>query len=465
MAYYLAVDIGASSGRHILANVENGRIGLEEIYRFPNGQRPDADGMLVWDTDALFSHVVAGIAKCAEIGKIPVSVGIDTWGVDFVLIDAEGNRVGKTVGYRDARTEKSYETIDALIPPEEMYARTGLQRQNFNTVCQLVAVKRDHPEWLERADALLMMADYLQFRLTGVKVCDYTNASTTQLLDGARRDWDRELIAKLALPEKIFLPLSMPGRTVGSLKDEIAEAVGFNCKVVLPPTHDTASAVAAVPGKGENVLYLSSGTWSLIGTELAEPISNEAARSLNWTNEGGYGGSIRFLKNIMGLWMIQEIKREFDAAGEVKSWNEIESLAETSRCDAIVDCDDSAFFAPRSMCQAIAEKVGRDDLTLGDYARIVYRSLAARYARACEELEHITGRRFDTLNIVGGGSKNGYLNRLTAQACARTVLAGPTEGTAIGNLLVQMIANGDFTSLADARDAVRESFDIVEFRE
>lgn len=461
MTYYLAIDIGASSGRHILSHVENGRICLEEIYRFPNGQRRDADGTLVWDTEALFSHVVAGISMCKKLGRIPVSVGIDTWGVDFVLVDAEGRTVGKTVGYRDGRTEKSYEIIDAIVPPEEMYAHTGLQRQNFNTVCQLMAVRRDHPEWFERAESMLMMADYLHFRLTGARVSDYTNASTTQLLNAAGRDWDRELIERLGLPGRIFLPLSAPGTTVGQLRSEIADEVGFDCNVVLPPTHDTAAAVAAVPGEGDNVLYISSGTWSLIGTELKAPVASEQARLLNWTNEGGYPDTIRFLKNIMGLWMIQEIKREFDERGEVRSWSEIEAMAEESGCDELVDCDDRVFFAPESMCRAISEKVGRDDLTLGDYSRIVHRSLAARYARACDEIEQLTGKKFDTLNIVGGGSKNGYLNRLTAAACGRRVLAGPTEGTAIGNLLVQMIANGQFASLAEARAAVGKSFGVV----
>ena len=307
--YYLAVDIGASSGRHILGHLENGRMVLEEIYRFPNGMT-EVDGEKIWDIDGLFGHVVEGMKKCKELGKIPVSVGIDTWAVDFVLLDKENRRLGNAVAYRDDRTKGMDAKVYEKVSLDELYATTGIQKQMFNTIYQLMSLKEKKPELLDKAETFLMIPDYLNFLLSGVKAQEYTNATTTQLVNPQTRDWDKERMELLEFPTKIFLPISEPGTTIGYLSEELQRKVGFTCNVVLPATHDTGSAVVAVPSNDENVLYISSGTWSLMGTELKEPNCGKGAMLRNFTNEGGYNKTYRFLKNIMGLWMIQSVKKE-----------------------------------------------------------------------------------------------------------------------------------------------------------
>lgn len=298
--YYLAVDIGASSGRHILAHLEDGKMVLEEIHRFPNGM-VQKDGENVWDVDELFAQIKLGMKKCAEAGKIPVSIGIDTWGVDFVLLDAEGKRIGNAVAYRDGRTKGMDEEVYKKIPEDELYARTGIQKAIFNTIYQLMALKVKKPEQLEKAETMLMMPDYFHYLLSGVAATEYTNATTGQLVSPVTKDWDMELIEKLGYPKKIFQKLVTPGTVLGELTEEIQKEVGFNCKVVAPATHDTGSAVIAVPTESDNTLYISSGTWSLMGTELMEANCSRESKLHNLTNEGGYDYRFRFLKNIMGL--------------------------------------------------------------------------------------------------------------------------------------------------------------------
>ena len=307
--YFLAIDIGASSGRHILGSVENGKIVLEEVYRFWNGM-DHVDGTLCWDVDRLFNEIIAGMKKCKEIGKIPISVGIDTWGVDFVLLDKEDNIVGQTVGYRDHRTEGMDEEVYKIISENDLYARTGIQKAIYNTIYQLMAVKKTHPEYLEKADAMLMIPDYFHFKLSGKKVQEYSEATTSQLINPVTKDWDYELIDMLGFPRGIFQKVLMPGTTIGSLTDEVKELVGYDCKVVLPPTHDTASAVMAIPTNAEDTCYISSGTWSLMGVEMAEANCTPKSKEANFTNEGGYGGKITYLANIMGLWMIQSVRNQ-----------------------------------------------------------------------------------------------------------------------------------------------------------
>ena len=310
--YYLAIDIGASSGRHILGHMENGKMILEEIYRFPNGMKK-INGEKVWDIDALFENVVTGMKKCKELKKIPVSVGIDTWAVDFVLLDKNDKRIGNAVAYRDDRTKGMDRKVYDIVPEKELYETTGIQKQIFNSIYQLMALKEKKPEYLEKAETFLMIPDYLNFLLSGIKAQEYTNATTTQLVNPLTGDWDRERMKALGYPEKIFLPVSEPGTVIGHLSEQIKEQVGFDCKVVLPATHDTGSAVVAVPGNEEHVAYISSGTWSLMGTELTEANCGTEAMLHNFTNEGGYNRSYRFLKNIMGLWMIQSVKKELAA--------------------------------------------------------------------------------------------------------------------------------------------------------
>ena len=309
--YYLAVDIGASSGRHMLGHIENGKMELEEIWRFENGMK-DHDGSLCWDLEALFREIKTGIRRCKELGKVPVSMGIDTWAVDYVLLDEKDRVLGKTYGYRDSRTEGMDKEVYKIIPEDQLYGRTGIQKQSFNTIYQLMAVKKNNPEHLKRARTFLMLPDYFHFLLTGEKRSEYTNATSTQLVNAAANDWDRELIRRLGYPEDIFLPLSQPGTAVGNFKEEIEKEVGFSCQIVLPATHDTGSAVMAVPYGGDHSLYISSGTWSLMGIESRNAICTEESRQRNFTNEGGYEYRYRYLKNIMGLWMIQSVRRELE---------------------------------------------------------------------------------------------------------------------------------------------------------
>lgn len=303
--YYLAIDIGASSGRHIIGSVENGKLVIEEMYRFPNGMKKNEKGTLVWDTDSLFSHIKAGIAACVKAGKSPEYIGIDTWGVDFVLLDKDGKRIGDAVGYRDKRTEGMDVELYKTIPEDELYARTGIQKAIFNTVYQLQALKLQNPEQLERAETLLMIPDYLGYLLTGVACSEYTNATTGQLVKAGESNWDYELIERIGIPTKIFKDIKMPGHIVGVLSSEVEAETGCKgAKVILPATHDTGSAVVAVPTNEEDVIYISSGTWSLIGVERLVPDTSKESMAHNFTNEGGFDLRYRYLKNITGLWMV-----------------------------------------------------------------------------------------------------------------------------------------------------------------
>lgn len=464
--YYLAVDIGASSGRHILAHTEDGRILIEEIYRFHNGA-VDSNGHKVWETERFLKEIVAGLKVCKDEGKIPVSMGIDTWGVDYALLDANDGLAAPTYAYRDARTNGMDAEVYKIVPEDELYRRTGIQRAIYNTIFQLMAAKKTESDKLDRAESMLMMPDYLHFLLTGKKCQEYTNATTSGLVDAKTNDWDMELIDRLGYPRKLFGKLSMPGTVVGDLKEEIQKEVGFNCKVVLPATHDTGSAVMAVPSESDEALYLSSGTWSLLGCELKEANCSDAAREANFTNEGGYDHRYRFLKNIMGLWMIQSVRDELKAKGEEYSFAQLCDLAEEAEGDATVDANDDRFLAPKSMIEeiqkAVTEAGGRKPETPGELARVIYRSLAVCYAKSIDNLEKMTGKKYDSLHIVGGGSNADYLNRLTAQTTGRKVYAGPGEGSSLGNLGAQMIADGVFGDLYDFRAAVRRSFDVKEY--
>lgn len=458
--YYLAVDIGASSGRHMLASMKDGKMQLEEVYRFPNGM-DNKNGTLCWDVERLITEIKNGLKKCKEIGKIPVSMGIDTWGVDYVLLDKDDNILGDTVGYRDSRTEGMDEKVYEVIPQDDLYARTGIQKQIFNTIYQLMAVKQSHPEYLEQAETILMIPDYFNFLLTGVKKNEYTEATTGQLISPKTNDWDYELIDMLGYNSRMFLPVSMPGTVVGDFTEEVQKEVGFNCTVVLPATHDTGSAVLAVPTNDDDAVYISSGTWSLMGIERKEADCSMESMKANFTNEGGYDHRFRYLKNIMGLWMIQSVKKEFT---EDLSFAEICAMASKETISSIVDCNDDCFLAPKSMIEAV-QKFCRDTdqqvpETVGEISSVIYNSLAKCYGDTVEEIEAITGKKYSTIYVVGGGSNAGYLNELTAKYTGRKVSAGPSEATAIGNIIVQMLHDGVFASLPEARTCVKESFDV-----
>ena len=462
--YYLAVDIGASSGRHMLAWVENGLICMEEIHRFSNGMAKK-DGHLCWDYEKLFGDIVEGLKKCKELGKIPVSMGIDTWGVDYALLDAEGKVLGRTYGYRDSRTNGMDEELDKIISPEDLYARTGIQKQLYNSIYQLMAHKLQEPELLEKADKLLMVPDYLNYLLTGVAKSEYTEATTAQLVNPETKDWDYELLKMMGIKTDIFVPLTTAGTKVGNLKPELAAEIGFDLDVLQIASHDTASAVMAVPSMGKETVYISSGTWSLMGVENMEAICTEESRKANLTNEGGYEYRYRFLKNIMGLWMIQSVRHEYD---DKYSFAELCEQAEAVKeFPSRVDVNDNSFFAPESMIDAIkayCEKSGQAvPQTVGEVATVVYQSLADSYGQTIKEIESITGKDYEAINIVGGGANADYLSQLTANSTGKTVYAGPTEATAIGNLVAQMLKADEYESLEAARKGIFKSFAVKTF--
>ncbi len=397
----LAIDIGASSGRHILFRPESGN--MQEIYRFPNGMT-EKNGHLCWDYDAIFAHILEGMRRCKELGEIPDSVGIDTWGVDFVLLDESGRAIGDFVGYRDSRTNGMDAEVSKIITPEALYRRTGIQKAAYNTIYQLMALKLQHPEQLEAAKTFLMTPDYLHWRLCGRKANEYTEASTSQLLNPYTRQWDHELIERLGFPKDMFCQVVLPGTILGELTPEVQRAAGFNCRVIAPATHDTASAVAAMPQCGKDTIFLSSGTWSLLGVERDAPDCSEL--------ENQYG------------------------------FAELCGLAEQAEIASLVDCEDERFLAPKSMIaelQAACRESGQQvPQTPGELAAVVYRSLARCYGEAVRRLRADSGTDYRRLCVLGGGSNAGYLNRLTAEATGCTVILGPAEATAIGNAAVQM---------------------------
>lgn len=461
ITYHLAIDIGASSGRMILGSLKNNRLSIEEIHRFEN-LPVNRNGYLCWQTDIILLEILNGLKKCAALQKIPQSLGVDTWGVDFALIDQDGHLVGDTVSYRDQRTHGMNEEINKLISPEELYQRTGIQKQLFNSIYQLYSLKLFHPEQLARAESFLMFPEYLNYLLTGVKKYESTNATTTGLVNANSRNWDWELIKRLGLKASMFGELNLPGTLVGTLKPEIAAQAGISTAVVLPATHDTASAVLAALFDTEDELYISSGTWSLMGTELAQANCSEASRLANFTNEGGIEFSYRFLKNIMGLWMIQSLQREL---GKNVSFTEINRLAQEARgFPSIVDVNAEAFFAPISMTQAVRDQCARTQQSIpstpGEVAECIYQSLAKSYAETALQIEQLTGKEYSTIHIMGGGSQDEYLNQLTRQATGKKVFSGPVEASAIGNLLEQMIQAGEIASVSEARKLVTRSFDI-----
>lgn len=462
--YYLAIDIGASSGRHMLGSLEDGKMQLEEIYRFENGMQEE-DGSLVWDMEHLFAEIINGMKQCSALGKIPVTMAIDTWGVDYVLLDENDNILGKSYGYRDGRTKGMDQEVYHYIEESSLYERTGIQKQLFNTIYQLMADKMQQPEHLKQAKTFLMFPDYFQFLLTGKKVSEYTDATTTQLVHPTKNEWDKELIELLGYPREMFLPLQMPGTEVGVLREEIEKKVGFSCKVVLCASHDTASAVMAMPVMEGDGLYISSGTWSLMGIESEKAICTEESRQSNFTNEGGYEYRYRYLRNIMGLWMIQSVRREW---GKKYSYGEICEMAEACKSfPSRVNVNDDSFMAPKSMTKAIRDWCANTNQpvpeTLGELATVIYQSLAECYKETVCNLEKSTGRVFSGIHVIGGGSNAAYLNQLTANATKKTVYAGPGEATAIGNLMAQMIKGGEFADLQEARKCVFDSFDICTY--
>ena len=458
--YFLAVDIGASSGRLILSHLEEGQIKLEEIHRFPNGFSKKGE-FLCWNLPALFAEILTGLKKCKVANKVPLTMGIDTWGVDFVLLDSKDQILGDTVSYRDNRTQGMAQKVYELIPEDTLYQRTGIQYQPFNTIYQLMALKESSSTLLEKAETLLMIPDYLHFLLTGKKCFEYTNATTTGLVNASTKTWDSEIIETLGYPSHLFKPLSLPGTIVGPLSEEIAKEVGFNLTVILPATHDTASAVLAVPSETENSIYISSGTWSLMGIQSPTPYCSLESKLANFTNEGGYNYRFRYLKNIMGLWMIQSLKKEL--APEM-SFDTLCKNAAKESISSIVDCNAPCFLAPDSMTKAIQDYCSQTHQavpkTIYELAAVTYNSLTYTYQKTIEELQSLTKQNYTKIHIVGGGCQAGYLNQLTTQFTGLPVLAGPVEATAIGNLVAQMLALDVFKDVSEAKRCIKSSFPL-----
>ena len=454
---YLAIDIGASSGRHIVGWMENGVLRTEEVYRFPNSVRR-VDGHLEWDIDSLFANVKQGIREA--FAKYPniESLSIDTWAVDYVLLK-NGQPLYPVYAYRDDRTLAVIPEVHSILPFAQLYARTGIQFQPFNSIYQLYADKKAGR--LAEAEDFLMIPEYLLWKLCGVKAREYTNATSTGLVNAQTGEYDSEILKALGLPETMFPKLTAPGTVLGALKADIATEVGGQTKVVLCATHDTASAVEGIPMEQGDAPFLSSGTWSLLGVKLAKPITSPDSCKANFTNEGGVG-YIRYLKNIMGLWMIQSVRHEVN---DKYSFAEICAMAEEAKdFPSRVNANDECFLSPENMteevkdyCRRTGQKVPE---TMGEIATVIYTSLAECYAKTAKELEEITGRTYSRIHVVGGGSNAGYLNELTAKATGKEVHAGPGEATAIGNITAQMLKAGDFKSVEEARTTIHESFGI-----
>ncbi len=467
---YLALDLGASGGRAIVGRFDGERLALAEMHRFANGPiaLPRAGGTsLHWDVLDLFAQIKRGMAAAAGGGL--VSMGIDTWGVDYGLLDRAGALLGNPYHYRDNRTDGMMEEAFRRVPREEIFAATGIQFMQLNTLYQLLAMVVRNDPLLTVAETLLMLPDLLNYWLTGRIVSERTIASTSQCLDPFTGGWAQPLLARLGIPTGLFTPMIAPGVVLGELLPEAAAETGApGLAVVAVGSHDTASAVAAVPAEGADYAYLSSGTWSLMGIERDRPVVNERSLAFNVTNEGGVCDTIRLLKNIAGLWTIQECRRTWMQEGVKLSWDEIVQLAAVAPAfTALIDVDAKDFAAPgdmpariRAYCARTGQPVPQDR---GTVARIVFESLTLKYRRTLEMLDELAGRRLAVLHIVGGGTQNRLLSQFAANAIGRPVIAGPIEATAIGNILMQMLATGAISSLAEGRAVVRASFETEMF--
>ncbi len=462
----LAIDLGASSGRGIVGSFDGKKLTLEENHRFPN-EPVTVAGTFTWDTLRIFHEIKNSIRKCAlSEDKDIRSIGIDTWGVDFGLIDKTGRLMANPVHYRDTRTEGIIEYADKFVPRSELYNVTGLQFQNFNTVYQILASMRDEPMYINNAQKLLFTPDLLNYFLTGEMRCEYTIASTGAILDAKKRDFAYDLLKKFGIPSGIFAPIVQPGNVVGSLLPQVLEEVGdINAQVVNVAAHDTASAVVAVPATNDDFIFLSSGTWSIMGSEIKEPIISDASFKYNFTNEGGVENTIRFEKNITGLWLKQESKRQWEREGKNYTHDQLSDMALASKpLQSLIDPDDALFATPGNLpkriaeyCKATGQHVPED---AGEIMRCIFDSLSLRYRYTVEKIDEMKGHKTPFINVIGGGTKEALLCQFTADACGRPVYAGPVEATAIGNIMAQAIAAGELKNVAEAREVVRNSFEI-----
>mgnify|MGYP005836382691 FL=1 len=466
-AHFLAFDLGAESGRAVLGTLDDTGLELTEIHRFPNGPVRILDS-LHWDVLRLFQEMKAALAKAAPYDLR--GIGVDTWGVDWALLDASGSLVGLPYHYRDRRTDGMMARVFERVPREEVFERTGIQFMEINTLYQLYAMSLRQPELLAAARTFLMMPDLFNYWLTGQKVCEFTEATTSQFYDPRAGDWARGLLERLSLPHQILAPVVPPGTVLGPLLSSVRDEVGLGAvPVIAPACHDTGSAVVAVPAEGPDFMYISSGTWALEGIEVSSPVITAETLRHNFTNEGGAGGTFRLLKNIVGLWLVQECRREWAREGHQMSYDELTRLAaEAEPFRSLVNPDHPVFMPPGDMprriqtyCQETGQPVPE---TYGQVVRTALESLALRFRMALEQLESIAGRRLSPIHIVGGGSQNRLLNQLTADATGRPVIAGPVEATAMGNIIVQAVARGDIGSLREGRELVRRGAGVREYQ-
>ena len=461
---YLAVDLGAESGRTIVGSLEGDRLALTETHRFPNGPVRLPDG-LHWDVLRLWSEIKAGIGiSSANFNKSLESIGIDTWGVDFALLDGQGALLSNPFHYRDERTDGMLEEAFERMSRAEIFANTGIQFMQLNTLYQLLAMALQNSPLLDVAKTFVTIPDLFNYWLSGEITNEFTNATTTQCFDPRKRDWATPVLNAMNIPAGLFGPVTEPGTSIGSLLPQIAEELGVNAlHVVAPACHDTGSAVVAVPAQNQDFAWISSGTWSIMGAEVTDPCVNEKALAYNFTNEGGVFSTWRLSKNIMGLWLVQECKRAWAHQGEDLSYDEITRLAsEAKPFLAVIDPDDGSFFHPGDMPERIRSYCAKTDQsvpqTKGETIRVALEGIALKYRWVLERLEELAGKRFDPIHIIGGGTRNRLLNQFAADATGRTVVAGPVEATAIGNILMQAIGLKHLASLAEARDVVRLTF-------
>jgi len=463
---YLGVDLGAESGRVIAGLWDGSKLTLEEMHRFGNGPVLLGDSIR-WDVMRLWSEIQQGMSIAAKnFGGSIVSIGADTWGVDFVLLNKEEEVLGMPYHYRDARTNNAMEEVFQIVPKADIFSDTGLQFMQFNSLYQLHAWKKHSPTILNSAATFLMMPDFLHWCMSGAKVVEFTNATTTQFVNATKRNWSKDLLTKLDIPSHFLPEIVKPGTHLGNLRANLAERTGLkNVKVVAPPTHDTGAAVAAIPTRrtgSANWAYLSSGTWSLMGAEIQKASLTPQTLAHNMTNEGGVDDTYRLLKNIMGMWLVQQCKKSFEKEGKNYTYAELEQMAtKATALRSIVDPDDSRFLNPADMPKAMQEyckETGQPiPTTEGELMRCARESLALKYRETMLALNELTGEKIEVLHIVGGGSKDTLLNQMTADLCEVPVMTGPVEGTVIGNLLTQARADNELGSLGDLREAVRAS--------
>ncbi|HTL27660.1 MAG TPA: rhamnulokinase family protein [Tepidisphaeraceae bacterium] len=465
--HFVAFDLGAESGRSVVGKLSNGKLSLEETHRFlnPTGR---INGHLHWNLLSQWEELKIGLRKSAKGRKID-GIGVDTWGVDFGFVGVSGEILGFPYNYRDERTNGVMDETFKRVSKQEIFEATGIQFMQLNSLYQLIATQRDTPGLLSAAKTLLFIPDLFNYLFTGVRKSEFSIATTSQFFDPRKNSWAIEMLKKLKLPTEILPEVVPTGTVLGPLREDVAKECGVpQIPVIAPGCHDTASAVVAVPASGEDWCYISSGTWSLMGVELDKPLINDKALKYNYTNEGGIGGTIRFLKNIMGLWLVQECRRQLEKEGQTFDYTQLTKMASDAKpFSSIINPDHAPFLSPGEMPKKIGEFCQKTNQTppasTGELIRSCLESLALTYRRTLEGMQDVLGRKMKVIHVVGGGSRNELLNQMTADACGIPVIAGPVEATAAGNILVQAMALGSIKSLAEAREAVQRSFDVKRY--